>query len=318
MNLDCKIIREATAFLPDTIRYPISVIKEEMAEQIKEIRLKRECPVAVITSNQRLFLRFDGSLTYNLNQDDICIAKSHEIDDAVRRLCNYSLHAFQNEMKNGYITVLGGHRVGIGATAVTNAQGELTAIKNVASLNIRIAKEVIGAADALIKNVFNSGIKSVLIVGEPSSGKTTVLRDVASRLSGTDFDYLRVCVVDERSEIAAISDGISQKSLGIGCDVLDGYPKAEGMMIALRAMSPDVIICDEIGADGDVAAVESVANAGVKIIATIHASSFSQLVKRPQFARLMQTSAFDVAVVLLGKNMPGEIKEIVPLKRYWR
>ena len=157
-----------------------------------------------------------------------------------------------------------------------------------------------------------------MIVGEPSSGKTTVLRDVAYRLSGEEFNFLRVCIIDERSEIAATCDGSNKKSIGLGCDVLDGYPKAEGMMIALRAMSPDVIICDEIGSDKDVSAIESIANAGTKIIATIHAEGFSQLLKRPQFVKLMRTAAFDVAVVLCGRQTPGKIKEIVSLKRYWR
>jgi stage III sporulation protein AA len=240
------------------------------------------------------------------------------MDDAVRRLCNYSVYAFQNEMKNGFITLRGGHRVGICATAVTNAQGELTAVRNVSSLNIRIAREINGAADELISTVYNEKIRSLLIVGEPSSGKTTVLRDIASRIADKEFGYMRVCIVDERSEIAATSEGINSKKMGVGCDVLNGYPKAEGMMIALRALSPEVIICDEIGSDEDVKAIENISNAGVKLISTIHADSFSQLIKRPQFLKLMHTAAFDVAVILSGKHQPGKIKEIISLKKYWR
>lgn len=318
MNSACKIIREATAFLPDRIRYPIAAIKESIAAEIKEIRLRRMCPIVIVTSNMRCFLKYDGTMTLNADDGGICMAENPDMDDAVRKLCNFSVYAFQNEMKNGFITVPGGHRVGIGATAVTNAQGELTAVKNVSSLNIRIAREITGSADEFIKNVFSDRIRSVLIVGEPASGKTTVLRDIARKLSGPEFQYLRVCIVDERSEIAATCEGISRKSLGFGCDVLDGYPKADGMMIALRAMSPDVIICDEIGSDSDVAAIESIANAGVKIIATIHADGFSQLLKRPQFINLMHTCAFDLAVILCGKQTPGKIKEIISLKRYWR
>ena len=129
---------------------------------------------------------------------------------------------------------------------------------------------------------------------------------------------MRVCIIDERGEIAATSSGVTSKNLGIGCDVLDGYPKAEGMQIALRSMSPDIIICDEIGAENDILAIESIVNSGIKIIASIHSDDFQHLMRRPQFSRLMQTGAFDIAVILQKKDNPGEIKEIVSLKKYWR
>lgn len=319
MKTDKQIINEATAFLPDALRFPFSNIGEKYLCDIKEIRLKRNYPVCVVTSNKKLFLKFDGELVCDAEQSGLCKVENIYMDEAVRRLCNYSIHAFQNQMKNGFITISGGHRVGISATAITNAEGCITAIKNVSSLNIRIAREVPGAANELISEVFNDNkIKSVLIVGEPSSGKTTVLRDVARRLSGKEFGYMRVCVVDERGEISATNDGISQKTLDVGCDILDGYPKSEGMMIALRTMAPEVIICDEIGGFEDISAIENIANAGIRLIATIHSDSFLHLSKRVQFSKLMQTSAFDVAVVLCGKNNPGKIKDIIPLRRYWR
>ncbi len=313
-----RIIKEATAFLPDALRFPIGAINEKMLDEIKEIRLKRKSPVCIVTSNNKIFLKFDGTGAADAEQAGLCIVENSDMDDAVRRLCNYSVHAFQNEMRNGFITVPGGHRVGIAASAITNAQGGMTAVRNISSLNIRIAREIEGAADELIREVLSEELRSVLIVGEPSSGKTTVLRDAAKRLSDKEFGYMRVCIVDERGEISATSEGINRMALGAGCDVLDGYPKAEGMMIALRAMSPDVIVCDEIGSGEDVDAIESVANAGVKLIATIHADSFSQLSRRQQFSKLMQISAFDVAVILCGKHNPGKIKEIVSLKRHWR
>ncbi len=319
MKTDRQIINEATAFLPDALRFSLGAISENILCEIKEIRLKRNNPVCIVTSNKKLFLKYNGELVSDADQSGLCIAENNYVDEAVRRLCNFSIHAFQGEMINGFITISGGHRVGISATAITNAEGTITAVKNVSSLNIRIAREVVGAANELISEVFNDNkIKSVLIVGEPSSGKTTVLRDVARRLSGKDFGYMRVCIVDERGEICATSDGVSQKTLDVGCDVLDGYPKSEGMMIALRAMAPDVIICDEIGSFEDITAIENIANAGIKLIATIHADNFSHLSKRVQFSKLMQISAFDIAVILCGKDNPGKIKEIISLKRYWR
>lgn len=311
-------IKEATAFLPEKIRYLISAIDNDNAVKIKEIRIKSSFPISIISIDRKAFLKYNGGLTENPSEDGVFIASKNDMDEAVRRLCDFSFHSFQNEMKNGYITVRGGHRVGICATAVTDAMGNLTAIKNVSSLNIRISREVFGCADELIYSLYKNDIKSVLIVGEPASGKTTLLRDAALRLSGEEFNFLRVCVVDERKEITSTYDGFAKNKIGVSCDVLDGYPKAEGMMIALRAISPDVIVCDEIGDEKDVYAIQKIANAGVKLLATIHSSSFSKLLKRPQFARLMDIGAFDVAVVLEGKNAPCKIKEIVPLKKYWR
>ncbi len=318
MNSAINNLRQATDFLPDKIKYPISVISENFAFDINEVRLKRRRPLVLSTSDKRLFLKNNGTLTTNFEEASVCIVEDDDLSEAVRRLCNYSIHAFQNELKNGFVTVCGGHRVGIVGTAVISAQGEISAIKNISSLNIRISREIEGAADEIVSSIFGDRIRSVLIVGEPSSGKTTVLRDIARRLSGAEFGFLRVCIVDERSEIAATSEGISRNKLGVGCDVLDAYPKAEGMTIALRAMSPDVIICDEIGSDKDALAIESIANAGTKLVASIHAESFSGLLKRPQFQRLMATSVFETAVVLSGRETPGKIKEIVPLRRYWR
>ena len=221
-------------------------------------------------------------------------------------------------MKNGFITIAGGHRVGIAASCVIGNQGEISAIKGISSLNIRIARDIEGIADDFINNIFANDIKSVLIVGEPSSGKTTILRDIARKISGSDYGFQRVCIVDERSEIASVYSGVSNKKSLQNCDILDGYPKAHGMMIALRSLSPDVILCDEIGSYEDVLAIENIANSGVKIIATIHASNMSQLSKRPQFQNLMKTGAFELAIFLSGKNNPGEIKDIISLKKYWR
>lgn len=311
-------IKEATTFLPEKIRYLISAIDTRYTAKIKEIRIKSTFPISVVCIDENFFLKHNGKLTKNPYEEGVFITSKSDMEDAVRRLCDFSFHSFQNEMKNGYITVRGGHRVGICATAVTDAMGNLTAVKNVSSLNIRISREVLGCADELIYSLYRNDIKSVLIVGEPSSGKTTILRDTAFRLSSEEFGFLRVCIVDERKEIASTYDGYATNKIGLSCDVLDGYPKADGMLIALRAISPSIIVCDEIGDEKDVLAIQRVANAGVKLLASIHSNSFSQLLKRPQFIRLMDTGAFDIAVILEGKNTPCKIKEIVPLKKYWR
>lgn len=305
------IVSQATEFLPERIRYPILAISKENKEKINELRIKRMCPVMVVMSNNRLFLKYDGTLSDSPAQRGLCIIENNDMNEAVSRLCNFSVHAYQNELKNGYITVFGGHRVGICATAVIDSLGNITAIKNISSLNIRIARDIKGCSDEISSYLLNDGIKSLLIVGEPSSGKTTILKDISLKLAGKDFGFLIVSVIDERCEIF-------NSHLSVGCDVFNGYPKSEGMITALRSMGPDVIICDEIGKDEDIYAIETVSNSGVKIISSIHASSFYQLTKKPQFSKLMKTGAFEYAVILKGRREPGRIKDIISLKKFWR
>ncbi len=310
-------ITQAVDFLPERIRYPIIAMQEEDMRRLKEIRIRRGFAVSVVTLDGTFFLKYSGTLCTKPNDNSVLVASEQDLNEAVIRLCNYSLHAYQNEMINGYITVKGGHRIGICASAVTDMHGRITAVKNVSSINIRIAREIVGVADRLMDIVYRNSIKSVLVVGEPSSGKTTLLRDAACRLASADFDYQTVCIIDERRELLSVGD--MGKMVGCaGCDLLDGYPKAHAMMLALRSLAPDIIVCDEIGDQDDVYAIEKVANAGVKLLASIHADSFSQLIKRPQFDALMRIGAFDTAVILEGKNEPCKIRETVSLRRYWR
>lgn len=313
-----KILKQAIYFLPEHLRFTIAAIDKKYIDDIKEIRLKYNTPVCIVTAKRKMFLKYDGSVSDMHDAADVCICSKSDMQEAASRLVNFSLHAYQNELKNGYITIQGGHRVGICATAVLDSKGDIASIRNISSLCIRIAREIDSAADEIINNLFSQKITSTLIVGEPSSGKTTILRDIARRLSDKEFGYMRVCVVDERGEIAASSSGEATKEVGVACDVLDGYPRADGIMLALRCLSPEIIICDEIGTEQDAKAIENVVNSGVKIIASIHSDDFSHLIKRPQFIKLMQTCAFDIAVILCSRAEPGKIKEIVSLKRYWR
>ncbi len=313
-----KSLKEATYFLSDNIRYPIHAINTLKITSISEIRIKKFWPVSIIADNKRYFLKYNGSLINTIENTGMCIAEPEDFDESVRKLCNYSLHSYQNELINGYLTISGGHRVGICATAVKNPKGEVTSIKDISSLNIRISRVISGVSNEIINSVFSSGLKSVLIVGEPSSGKTTLLRDIATKLSGKDFGFLRVSVIDERSEIAQTGTVFGFKNLDVGCDVFDGYPKSQGMMTALRSMGPDVIICDEIGRDDDVAAIENISNSGVFIIASIHSSSVGELLRKPQFNKIIKTAAFETAVILKGKDSPGEIADMISLRRFWR
>ena len=195
------------------------------------------------------------------------------------------------------MTIRGGHRAGICGTAVYKDHA-LTNIRDVSSVNIRVARQVDGAADQLLKNL-GTNFKGLLLCGAPACGKTTVLRDLARQL--TDNSQKKVCVIDERGELAGTYAGVCQNNLGQS-DILNGYTKGEGIMQALRCLSPDVIICDEAGGREDVQAIAQGVNAGVSIVASIHAATPQELLARSQ------------GKIFKGRQQPGEIKEIKKTK----
>lgn len=193
-----------------------------------------------------------------------------EIADCFAEICRYSVHSFQEEIAQGFVTLEGGHRVGICGTAVTNG-GRIESFKDISGLNIRIAHEVKGCADELYTRFFRSSPRSLLIAGKPLCGKTTVLRDLARRLG----ERHRVTVIDSRNEISASHRGAPTLDIGLNTDALVGCSKSEGIMLALRTLSPEVIICDELGNDGG--AVSRALFCGVKLIASVHAGSLDEL-----------------------------------------
>ena len=225
---------------------------------------------------------------------------AEEIADCFAEICRYSVHSFQEEIAEGYITLDGGHRVGICGTAVKNG-GKIEFIKDISGLNIRIAKEIPGCCSEIYERFLGRELRSVLIAGKPLCGKTTILRDLARRLG----ERHRVTIIDSRNEISASHRGAPTLDVGLHTDALCGCEKSEGIMLALRSMSPEIIICDEIA--NDEKAVEQALFCGVKVIASAHAGSISELLKRPQTRVLMPL--FDAAAVLGERGRLLEIHE---------
>lgn len=281
-------------------------IPEAKKQTVQEIRLRSGKPTALSDGTETLFVCQDGSIVYSPERAFICTRR--HIYDTFRQLCGFSVYSRQEEIRNGYITIKGGHRVGLCGTASLKG-GEIASVTDITSLNIRIARQIAGSSAHVLEKITPlSG--GVLIAGAPSTGKTTLLRDIASRLStGLGCRIMRTCVIDERGELSGSSEENGGIDLGL-CDILRGYPKGEGIMQAVRSLSPQVIICDEVGTEDDCHAVAQGANAGAHIIASIHAPSVNELMRRSQAKRLIETGAFRTLVLLDSTDHPGRAAEI--------
>lgn len=216
---------------------------------------------------------------------------AEEISEYIKCFCNYSLHSFERELKNGFITLKGGHRAGFCGTAVIK-NGAFEGVKDISGINVRVAKEIIGSGDFLKPVVFDEEFCGLLICGKPMSGKTTVLRDIC-RIVG---DRYKLAVVDERGEIAAVCEGVPQNDVGAYTDVLNGYGKAEGIEIATKTLSPEYIACDEITGCEDFAGL--CLNSGVKMIFTMHCGSIGQA----KASGIVKTGAISHIAFLNGKT----------------
>ncbi len=251
--------------VPEKIRHIL--LRQDLSD-VMEIRLRQGVSLSLVKPDGVFYVTKEGSLTKNY-QEGIYVSQS-DIKRGMELITRSSVYAYENEIKNGYITLSGGHRVGISGDAVTDS-GRLSHLKTIQSMNYRFAKEIIGCASEVMPYITKADeIKNTILVSPPCCGKTTMLRDIARSLSVLGK---KVSIVDERGEIAAIYDGCSPFDLGANCDVLSGVDKADGMLLMLRAMSPDVIITDEIGDERDFMAIAEIKKRGVKVITTLHGNN---------------------------------------------
>ncbi len=289
-------------------------IPDSKKQMVQEIRLRSGKPIALTSGTETLFVCNDGSIVYSAERAAICSKK--DMYDTFRQMCGYSVYSKQNEIRNGYITLIGGHRVGVCGTADVR-EGIIHSVTDITSMNIRISRQIRNAAQKLMPYITPMRC-GILIAGAPSTGKTTMLRDIAYRLSvGKECKVMRTCVIDERGELSGGCNEDSGIDLGL-CDVLRNYPKGEGVQQAIRALSPQVIICDEVGTEEDALAVAQGANAGAYIIATVHASGKDELLRRKQTRLLLDTGAFGRIVILDSADKPCSFSDIAEVsdRRY--
>ncbi len=248
----------------------------------------------------------------NFSVDGIKVG-AKDMEDLLESICRGAAYQFENQVENGYIPLPGGHRAGICGSFVRDDRGNIR-IRDLSSVNFRICRDIKGIAESLFPKLLCDGrFCSTLIVSEPCGGKTTLLTDLVRVLSKNGY---RSAVVDERGEIAAVYRGIPQKDLGALADVLDGYPKPYGMMVALRTLSPQVLVCDEIGTDEETERMLEAMNTGVPVLVTAHARDEEELLNRPQIKRLTDAGAISKIVLLKGARAPGKIRKVMTVNHY--
>lgn len=267
---------------------------------LQEIRIKINKPLIVNISDKEILIDY--------------IVTQNDMKEILTKMSNYSLYAYEEEIRQGYITIKGGHRIGIAGECILS-KGEVKTIRNISSINIRICREVIGSSEGLMKYISSKNrVYNTLIVSPPKCGKTTILRDITRNISygvkNIGLEGKKVSVIDERSEIAACYNGIPQLDVGIRTDVLDSCFKKDGMIMAIRSLSPEVIICDEIGTEGDIEALNMAFNSGVNILITIHGYSIEDINNRKVFKELIENSILERVVVLSNRYGVGTIEKI--------
>lgn len=282
---------ELLEFFPKEIKQKI---KQNLIENLEEIRIRNNKPI-ILKSGQE-----EKQIDYKITSEIIL--------QILQKICDNSIYSYQNQICNGFITLQGGHRVGITGNAVIK-DGQVINLSYISSLNFRIARQVFNCSDyalPYVLDIYNNDIYNTLIVSPPGLGKTTLLRDLIRRISNgipeMNFKGLTIGVVDERSEISAMDKGIPQNDIGIRTDVIENISKPLGMKMLVRSMSPKVIVADEIGSNEDIEAIKYAICSGVKGIFTAHGRNLEEIKKNPILNKLITENIIDKILFINNKR----------------
>lgn len=280
-------------------------MSDEDKAKINEIRLRNGRYLTVSVLANEFYITGKGKMSDN--SCNAVLITAEDIDYTYKTALRNTIYSFKREISQGYIITEGGNRVGFCGTAVLDEYGKNETLKNISSISIRIAREAIGSSNELIDKLhLNEELKNVLILGPPSSGKTTLLRDLCRQIGNEK----RISLIDNKNEISASFKAASQNDIGNFTDVFDSYSKYYGILSAVKIMSPQLIICDEIGTKDDLEALDYAINSGVNIIATMHSNDIDDAYKKPYMKNLFSRNAFDYIVVLGTNESLGKIVTI--------
>lgn len=283
---------------------------ELIYDRLNELRLRVHGPFIAVYDGHEYFIGEQGGLVsgreqaYRLSEADI--------RDTLELISNYSLYAYEDEIRQGFITVEGGHRIGLAGTVVAE-QGRIRNVKNIYFINIRVSHQITGCALPVLPYIRDADrVYHTLIISPPRGGKTTLLRDMIRCISDGDGKNagMTVGVVDERSELGACYRGMPQNDLGMRTDILDCCPKVDGMLMLIRSMAPQVIAVDEIGSIEDIEAIAYVIHCGCRIFATVHGMSIDDIKNKPVLRKLVEERIFERYIVLGNSRHAGRVDSI--------
>ncbi len=267
---------------------------------ITEIRIRSKNKIIVICGKNEFVLDL--------------VASPKIILDILLNVSKMSIYAIQTDLNNGFVVIRGGHRIGV-CGEVVYENGKIKNIKNICSLNIRVAHQIFGCADTVMPQIIVNGIfQNTLIVSPPGCGKTTLLRDIIRLLSNgiktLGFSGKNVSLIDERGEIASCYEGVPTLDIGIRTDVMSNIDKSTGMSMVIRSMAPDIIATDEIGSSDDVLSIKAAILSGVKVIFTMHGDSLKSILENPNIKELLDMNIFSKIILLSSGKIPGIVEKI--------
>ena len=316
--------QEIVNLFPVRLRQILEALPLDFA-RLEEIRLRCGQPILFRIAGKEMGITGSGDLTElgssgKLdNWEKLEKIREKELKDTLEIIGGFSLYAAEEELRQGFFTVRGGHRIGVAGRVILKDR-QITGLKAASFLNVRVAHEIKGCADQVLPFLYVNGkFVSTLIVSPPGCGKTTLLRDLIRQVSDgssqkagkCSFSGVNVGVADERSELGACYQGVPQNDLGMRTDVLDGCPKAEAMQLLNRSMSPTVVAVDELGKEEDFRAVESVIHCGCTLLATAHGNSLEDIMEQPFFQKLKSMQVFERYIILGRQNRNGRIVQIL-------